>query len=1591
MAAAGLGAGIRPNTLPLGIFENNVAHSGGRYGLRIYQEYNPTTPAVFRKMQTWRNQANGATWGAGTTLSFENFVFADNARAGFEFASAQGGYINGDWSLNQVRRSLFVGATPTFVRMMDSGSTAFGIFGPAANGLTFDDVVFAGYNRSNTWALRACAKCETFTNRDGGWEVRFRNIVWDNSPNRAYWRWAHESTWVDLDGTLTDTADDTSVTKPVSALPASGILRALPACVSKAGYGGGFGGRICPGHLFRSFGVNSFTPEVHKYKDLIITLANATDRVPWLFKRKANPNGWMALLPVGFDFMLRWDLTASQRQDLNTFTFRVAEFQPGERMVSGCCVFSDCLVSTHTRPPRPFSPSTPLLLQTFGYNFLQLPDHLVITGPSGTIRTPSAGRPLASANRTVRHGEWFLDDEFSNGYWMTAATWTDNRRAQVTSQWTKNMCPATGCPVERPCQRSRTVTRETFTRRWSDSATWTAIGRTGGKPTAGTNVTIPWQYHVLLDEATPALTNVWVEGRLTFEDKGAESTSEVVLSAAQVIVRHEGRLTVGSLSAPYEGNARIRLLGDKRYRSLGLGQTEIPAKSLVVFGEVRMVSAQTPVDWIKLGATASAGSRTLVLAGAVDWVAGQSIVISATRYLTREAENVTIASVSTSGGVTTLSLNEALRFTHHAATNTYGLWNVTTAAEVGLLSRNIVIEGADVAGNRLNGFTLVPTEDESYGGRVIVTRDAMDECVTYEGGAYFQGVAFHRMGAHGLDFDAAQGQALAFRNLGSSNPLPPAPTSHSVQRCSFGWLHHGAIGVAGGRNILVDSNVVSRPVGSGIRLDAGTTACNVTSNLVVNMLAPAMYKFVERANVALHGGITVRTPGNLVADNVVGGSEREGYLLYPEPCASASKRTDWYSNNEAHTTSFGFYYEDLVGGFCAQLNNARSWKSYDAGFFASIRPGLQINNFVSIDSHIGFMANVYSPAALSHVRVEKTVNINNALIVGVDATGSCAEQPSPFAWRHTLPAAGMSGVGRAGIVLTTFMSLPPMPLDKAPPWDVSSYPAISGLTRLNAVTFANFGPDACNRTNAAIMAFEGSGDAMHPVHLSNTTLVNVDEDSKVKFFRPNPGQINQDDCVDQACDGQKQVLLVDLDQSFTGLPRNGKKTAIFPAAEFMFPQETGTVVPIPMLTRWNGTRLTEADIAHGRGIARIVDENDNAAGPCVWKAPWLAWRCHSDLQYRMLVIESMDWDTELRRLSAVAILSRGTSELPDPTLRPDGLGVGGNKLGNGAGYMNLIAGPMDHGWVSGTGVGFGWRVRGAHISPLHLPPPPLPRCAVRWVHVPEAHLHLLLHRGDAAVLHHLPHVHQPRLHAVPPAERQPRRRHGDRHVVPAPPEAGGVRERRAGGGHELVQRAPPLHPAGWQQLRGAVPHAVQPHRHQRLLPPVPHHPLHRARQHGGGGEAAARHPGVADAGHQRGAVLQRPDQLCQQHGVRAQHPCQPHPHRQRRARLRGGRLPGPAASQPDPHRQRRRGARDAQHPRRARLADHADAADRVGGGERRAADAAGYRLPDRAAADAGAPRAGARGQQHHRRERHQPRPHGGGAAGGDAGQGYLHV
>lgn len=98
--------------------------------------------------------------------------------------------------------------------------------------------------------------------------------------------------------------------------------------------------------------------------------------------------------------------------------------------------------------------------------------------------------------------------------------------------------------------------------------------------------------------------------------------------------------------------------------------------------------------WTTLASTAAASSSTIVLKDAVTWKAGDQVVIATTshRHSQRENEFRTIQSVG--GDQKTITLTQPLTYEHLGVSETFDGTQVEFRAEVGMVTRNIKIQGA---------------------------------------------------------------------------------------------------------------------------------------------------------------------------------------------------------------------------------------------------------------------------------------------------------------------------------------------------------------------------------------------------------------------------------------------------------------------------------------------------------------------------------------------------------------------------------------------------------------------------------------------------------------------------------------------------------------------------------------------------------------------------------------------------------------------------------------------------------------------------------------------------------------------------------
>ena len=244
---------------------------------------------------------------------------------------------------------------------------------------------------------------------------------------------------------------------------------------------------------------------------------------------------------------------------------------------------------------------------------------------------------------------------------------------------------------------------------WTNAATW------GGRmPADGDIVQIPRGRNVQLNGITAKIGGLYVDGSLTFADIDVELNSRFVIN--------HGLIQAGTLEQPYTKRAVVTLHGtDTSHSVLAMGTKSIAVGkggNLQLHGENRLA-------WSQLAANADVGSTSMTLAdAATTWRAGDKVVVVSSGFDPREAEVVTLTNVTGN----TVSFSPALQFAHLGLVQTIEGQTLDQRAAVGLLSRNIVVRGAD------------DSDAIGFGGHIIVTAG---------GHAQISGVELTKMGQRG--------------------------------------------------------------------------------------------------------------------------------------------------------------------------------------------------------------------------------------------------------------------------------------------------------------------------------------------------------------------------------------------------------------------------------------------------------------------------------------------------------------------------------------------------------------------------------------------------------------------------------------------------------------------------------------------------------------------------------------------------------------------------------------------------------------------------------------------------------------------------
>src|SRR5580698_6922831 len=649
-------------------------------------------------------------------------------------------------------------------------------------------------------------------------------------------------------------------------------------------------------------------------------------------------------------------------------------------------------------------------------------------------------------------------------------------------------------------------------KRWSDPATW-PDKKVPGKDDL---VTIGRDMDVVLDVTPPALHGLTINGKLSFADnKDLELTTEWIMV--------HGELEIGTEAKPHTHQATITLTDNVKDEDFGgLGGNDRSDRGIMLMGGTLNLHGTEKNSWTKLAQTAAAGSNTIQVLTPGDWKKGQTIVLASTDFDPHQAEERTIAAISGN----TITLDKKLDYMHFGKIT----FDVDERGEVGMLSRNIVIQASPDADQTL------------FGGHIMAMVGSK---------MFVDGVELNRMGQNmhlarypihwHLIGDGGKGQYI--KNSAIHNTYSRCVTVH-------------------GTNYLdVENNVTYNNIGHCFFLEDGVehdnqfvhnlgilTKCHPDAPCVPTNLAPfgatggsnfdsagqnAKDILLPSDNTASTFWIT--NPDNIYRDNVAAGSDATGFwFALPEHPTGKFEGTEiskatWprrtqvreFKGNVSHSNFDGFMFDRgpradghfAVGGHISLANPAdangpqvesviedfTSYKNRNSGIWARGEMHLYKNLKVA-DNAIG-----YTHASGNAGRSAFTSKVVDSLFVGESENIGNPKTSAEKVYGRSLPE------------------------PEIPDFPIRAYEYYDYRHELDNVTFVNYQDNATRKTGAiSYLLFTSFGMS------SNNTIQRAKfVNAKPVYFPPMEFKWSNDDYGNGS---YKTAVFHDVDGSVTGVP-----------------------------------------------------------------------------------------------------------------------------------------------------------------------------------------------------------------------------------------------------------------------------------------------------------------------------------------------------------------------------------------------------------------------------------------------------------------------
>ena len=652
------------------------------------------------------------------------------------------------------------------------------------------------------------------------------------------------------------------------------------------------------------------------------------------------------------------------------------------------------------------------------------------------------------------------------------------------------------CPTNEEDQET-----EDTIRKWSDAASW---GANGQVPQAGDEVVIEPTWNMVVDVETAILAKVTVQGKLSFSDDFDSAT----LNAKTIDIEKNGELVIGEPDAVFTKKAQIVLhgTGDDDSTQIGPGFDSL-IKGIIVRGKMHFYGARTNPVWTMLTENAAKDATTIKVdpGSGFNWKAGDKLVIGSSSTNKDEIDEAVIKSVNANG---TIELETPLKFFHYGASQAKSISGAGTLdmrAEVGNLSRNIVIEA---------------TEEGTLGCSILVPRYTLDAPVTetVQGSLILDSVEVAKCGQK--DTDNAAVNLRKLEKIGSDT----IKIMYSSIRDSQGR----AMTMMGAKGVSVTHNVIfnSRKIGIYMEEEADVS---VENNLMIKVRSRENYISTELLDVisgiyrnnqaAMEGG----TP-TVIRNNRVSSVAWFAYIVVGYDCKSTQSSPN-FADNVAHSCMAGWFPLKVADVDCQQFSHFHAYKNSEEGFVNRFHGAeLVVKDMILADNKNALVVN---GGQTGKETWGGTVTMKDLVIFG-QALPDCAEC-----------YAGDGNCEHNGIYSTLFnendfsFRFEPnrLPLHNSTDSRFNLY----GKQFIEDIRFENFAQsNACATKPTVFRVNPFYQDGVVSVFSKQITLQNVDEDNKFYF----PEQTIHPDgivfCGKRDCTGIYNVPFYDIDGSFSG-------------------------------------------------------------------------------------------------------------------------------------------------------------------------------------------------------------------------------------------------------------------------------------------------------------------------------------------------------------------------------------------------------------------------------------------------------------------------